>query len=221
MKLFVVAIVVALGLGAAPAGAQPLLDDDWTIKPGAGQKYTFTLSAPTTVRLEVYGVKHADKGFRVELSDEGNEVARSFRRTLHWSAGVHVLEVKNTENVLHRVTVHVRLTPIEELSSAPAMRSEKDGQCVETTVSRVGYRLEGASDSGTSITFATGLGLVSYDHVPEAVASKSGDAVKVCLTSIPAGCPPGDDRGRTYTVTNKRTNKTFSMMNSQHSCGGA
>src|SRR6266702_747029 len=218
MKLFVVAIVVALGVGAAPAGAQPLLDDDWTIKPGAGQKYTVTLSTPKTIRREIYGVTHADKGFRGELSDEGNEVTRSFRRTLHWAAGAHVLEVKNTENVMNRVTVHVRLTPTGELSAAPATRSEKVGQCVETTVSRVGYRLEGASESGTSVTFATGFGLVSYDHVPEAAASKPGDAVTLCLTSIPSDCPSGDDRGRTYTVTNKRTNRKFSMMNSQHSC---
>jgi hypothetical protein len=75
--------------------------------------------------------------------------------------------------------------------------------------------------SGTSIEFTNGIYLVSYDTVPEAESSKPRDPVKLCLISIPKNCPPGDNRGKVYTVTNLRTKKTFTLPDSQHSCGGA
>jgi hypothetical protein len=57
--------------------------------------------------------------------------------------------------------------------------------------------------------------------VPEAESSKPRDPVKLCLISIPKNCPPGDNRGKVYTATNLRTKKTFTLPDSQHSCGGA
>lgn len=111
------------------------------------------------------------------------------------------------------------------LSARPA-EPRKVGQCVNTTVSKVGTRLQDSRGnpvpgSGTSISFANGVGLVSYDTEKSAEASRVGDRVTLCLYAIPSGCPPGDTRGRTYTVSNKKTKKKFSMLNSQHSCGGA
>ncbi len=206
---------------ALPARAQPLLDDDWTIKPSSSQRYTITLAAPATVQIDIVGIKHAAKGFTVDMSDEGSEITRSYRRTVRWAAGAHIIEVKNTENLLNRITVHVRVASDQQLSARPPKPSQKVGQCVETTVTRLGTRLVGTPGSGTAIEFANGVGLVSYDTVPEAEASKSGDSVTLCLTDIPSDCPNGDERGRTYTVTNKRTQQKFSMQNSQHSCGGA
>jgi hypothetical protein len=101
------------------------------------------------------------------------------------------------------------------------------GQCSNTFVAQVGTRLaDGVTgkpilDSGTLIQFTNGIYLVSYDTVPEAESSKSRDPVKLCLISIPKNCPPGDNRGKVYTVTNLRTKKTFTLPDSQHSCGGA
>jgi len=97
----------------------------------------------------------------------------------------------------------------------------KVGQCVITKVSEIGTRLEGMPDSGTSITFSNGISLVSYDTVPQAVASKPGDKVSMCLKSVPQDCPPGDERGKVYSVTNLRTKKKFTLPDSQHQCGGA
>jgi hypothetical protein len=97
----------------------------------------------------------------------------------------------------------------------------KVGQCIITRVSETGTRLEGLPDSGTSITFSNGIYLVSYDTVPQAVASKPGDKVRMCLKSVPDDCPPGDERGKVYSVTNLRTKKKFTLPDSQHQCGGA
>lgn len=95
------------------------------------------------------------------------------------------------------------------------------GECARSSVYNTGPRLVNSPTSGTSIEFSNGIDLVSYDIVPAAQNSKSGDPVNICLISIPKNCPPGDDRGRLYTVTNLRTNRNFTMSDSQHSCGGA
>src|SRR4051794_1814442 len=108
-----------------------------------------------------------------------------------------------------------------ESSSLPA----KPGQCVTTQVASVTSRLEGeppgAFESGTAINFSNGGHQVSNERESALIASKRGDRVIMCLTAIPRGCPPGDDRGRYYTVTNLRTRSSWSLPDSQHLCGGA
>lgn len=95
------------------------------------------------------------------------------------------------------------------------------GACVDTTVTLTGPRLEGVADSGSSIAYANGLSQVSYDVVPGITHSQAGDAVHLCLVSVPQNCPPGDDRGKVYAATNQRTHETWSASDSQHTCGGA
>lgn len=108
--------------------------------------------------------------------------------------------------------------PVEEqASAAPA----NVGDCVQTTATVVGPRLEGVPDSGSSITYANGLYQVSYDVVPAISNTQTGDEVRLCLVSLPENCPPGDNRGRVYDATNLRTNETWSAPDSQHMCGGA
>lgn len=102
-------------------------------------------------------------------------------------------------------------------SAAPA----NVGDCVETTVTLVGPRLEGVPDSGSGIEYANGLSQVEYDVLPGIAHSQVGDPVRLCLVSVPENCPPGDDRGRVYAGTNLRTNETWSAPDSQHMCGGA
>lgn len=117
--------------------------------------------------------------------------------------------------------------PTFSLKSQAAPPPTKVGQCSNTFVSKVMTRLQDAVTkkpilgSGTSIEFTNGIYLVSYDTVPEAESSKPRDPVKLCLISIPKNCPPGDNRGKVYTATNLRTKKTFTLPDSQHSCGGA
>lgn len=95
------------------------------------------------------------------------------------------------------------------------------GDCFETNVVSVGPRLEGVPDSGSTITYESGLSQIDYARVPGIDNSQAGDRVRVCLVSVPENCPPGDDRGRVYTSTNLRTDETWTAPDSQHSCGGA
>ncbi len=62
---------------------------------------------------------------------------------------------------------------------------------------------------------------MSYDKVQEIIRSRVGDPVLMCLVEIPQDCPPGDDRGKIYTTTNLRTQESWTLPDSQHSCGGA
>lgn len=95
------------------------------------------------------------------------------------------------------------------------------GQCVATTIKEVSTRLEDTPGSGSAVSFANGGYQVSYDQVPEVDSSQAGDAVKMCLEATPDNCPPGDNRGSTYKVTNLRTGGSWSLPDSEHSCGGA
>ena len=69
------------------------------------------------------------------------------------------------------------------------------GECGETTVSKIGARLEDGttgkpiSGSGSAVDFANGGYQVSYDQVPEVDSSRPGDRVKICLVSISQALP--------------------------------
>jgi hypothetical protein len=94
------------------------------------------------------------------------------------------------------------------------------GACSQTTITDIGYRL-GDPDTGSAISYANGGVQISYDTIPEIHRSRIGDAVKLCLVSLPEDCPPGDDRGKIYSATNLRTGEMWEAPDSQHSCGGA
>jgi len=51
--------------------------------------------------------------------------------------------------------------------------------------------------------------------------ARTGDRVKLCLVAISDECPPGDDRGKVYKAINLRTHKSWTALDSEHSCGGA
>ncbi len=100
------------------------------------------------------------------------------------------------------------------------------GECATTKVQKIETRLVDGSNqpvkgSGSAVEFANGGYQVSYDTVPAVEASRPGDAVKICLVSIPHPCPPGDKRGRIYKTTNLRTSGSWTLPDSEHSCGGA
>jgi hypothetical protein len=103
------------------------------------------------------------------------------------------------------------------------------GQCVRTSIVQIADRfgakltptVSSEFDPGTSVTFANGGFQVSYERIPQIYRSRVGDSALVCLVSIPRNCPPGDDRGRVYTATNLRTEESWTLPDSQHSCGGA
>ena len=103
------------------------------------------------------------------------------------------------------------------------------GQCTIAKIASISGRVGGelkppssASDSSGSLVQYAGGGLqVSYDYVAALGDSRIGDEVLVCLVSLPKDCPPGDDRGKTYSGTNLRTKGSWILPDSQHMCGGA
>ena len=103
----------------------------------------------------------------------------------------------------------------------------RPGTCAYTHVRQVTQRLEDGvthrviPDSGSAVQFANGLYQVSYDQVAAVNASRRGDAVWICLMTLPQNCPPGDDRGKLYTTTNLRTQESWTLPDAEHGCGGA
>jgi hypothetical protein len=103
----------------------------------------------------------------------------------------------------------------------------KIGQCSNTTVKSVGTRLEDGQthqpilDSGSAITFTNGGYQVSYDTVAAIQKSHPKDRVQLCLKSVPHPCPPKDNRGKVYQTLNLRTGQSWTLPDSEHSCGGA
>ena len=95
--------------------------------------------------------------------------------------------------------------------------------CGGNIIKGIGPRLEGDTEMRTGFHVWLKNGGVTVDYeTPAAVrSSKVGDHVLVCLVYIPKECPPGDSRGRVYTVTNLRTLLSWTAGDSQHSCGGA
>lgn len=95
--------------------------------------------------------------------------------------------------------------------------------CGGSSITSIRSRLEGDTNMSTGfhVSFKNGGVTIDYE-TPNAVrTSKVGDHVLVCLVYIPKQCPPGDNRGRAYTVTNLRTLTSWTARDSQHSCGGA
>ena len=112
-------------------------------------------------------------------------------------------------------------------SQASAGLPQRIGECVRTTITLIHPRMrtEPWTDEqfnwGTGVQFANGGRQVSYEREEAILASRPGDKVVMCLISIPRGCPPRDDRGREYFVTNERTGQKWELPDSQHYCGGA
>ncbi len=122
------------------------------------------------------------------------------------------------------------LLPAAPASAAPL--PQRVGACSRTTVKEILYRL-GSTDangvvipvagSGSAISYTNGGYQVSYDTVPAIHRSRPGDPVELCLTFVPdcRQAPRGDVRGRLYKARNLRTGGTWTLPDSQHSCGGA
>ena len=108
---------------------------------------------------------------------------------------------------------------------------ERVGTCSRTKIKAIGTRFHDrpmvippkdyTQEEGTTIQYANGGVQVSYEFNPDVAASRIGDQVVFCLVSIPQNCPPGDDRGKVYSATNLRNQRSWIMPATQHSCGGA
>ncbi len=122
------------------------------------------------------------------------------------------------------------LLPLAPSSAAPL--PSRLGDCRPTFIREIHYRLSAAdangvqipiAGSGSAVRYTNGGYQVSYETVPAIHRSREGDPVELCLTFLPdcREAPRGDVRGRVYRARNLRTGGTWTLPDSQHSCGGA
>ena len=103
----------------------------------------------------------------------------------------------------------------------------KLGQCVRARIASLSERLMDARTatpirgSGSRVRFSNLVEQVSYDEVGSVQRSRVGDPVEMCLVQLPSDCPAGDVRGKVYRTTNLRTRASWTLPDSEHSCGGA
>ena len=117
------------------------------------------------------------------------------------------------------IALPILLATTSSLAAGPV--PSKVGQCFTTKIATIGTQLSGIADSGDQVTFANGVLQVSYSKIAHLNQARVGDAVKLCLVSVPDDCPKGDDRGKVYRVTDLRIRKSWSAPNAEHMCGGA
>lgn len=111
--------------------------------------------------------------------------------------------------------------PDSSVRSVTAGLPVRIGDCVDTAVKQVSNRLDGVPDSGSAIEYRNGGYQVSYETVDAVQQSRAGDLVHLCLVFVPDECPPGDERGKVYAATDRRTGQTWSLPDAEHMCGGA
>ncbi len=109
--------------------------------------------------------------------------------------------------------------------------------CTELTLVTKATRFEGATpgesggevymqmnnDIGFFVLSVAGLpkNANSDKHMYHTADFGKGDKLSVCLIRVPKDCPPGDDRGKEYRITNPKNQKSFTGTPDWHSCGGA
>ena len=73
------------------------------------------------------------------------------------------------------------------------------------------------------ISLANGIGVYAGDGDAFILSNDfaPGHSVKLCLRSVPKTCPPGDQRGKTYSLTDRQTHRSVKGIDSWHLCGGA
>ena len=126
-----------------------------------------------------------------------------------------------------RVAAGMALTVLQAGMACAQGMPVREATCVNTRIAGLEHRLQSGvngpflPESGSAVRFANGGYQVAYEELPQLRGARVGDPVTLCLIRIPKNCPRGDARGRVYTATNLRTLDSWTMADSEHSCGGA
>lgn len=120
---------------------------------------------------------------------------------------------------------------IEVSKSLPA----QVGACIESKIADKFFRLWAFDDPeipeeeyaiGKEIVLKLQDGMFLYtEHIGDTFLASdnfaAGNPVQLCLVSLPTDCPPGDDRGKEYSLLDRRTGFSGIYIDSWHLCGGA
>ncbi len=103
------------------------------------------------------------------------------------------------------------------LALAQAMPN-KIGQCVRSRITVISTRLDRTPGSGSAVNYANGAFQVGYETMPVIENSRPGDPVLICLVGRDENCPKGYHPTSTFTTTNLRTQGSWTLGDSSHSC---
>ncbi len=96
------------------------------------------------------------------------------------------------------------------------------GACIESRIAAITSDFPGAPGGGSVIHYENGAQQLSFNKIDGLDERQVGDSVRICLVDQAKGCPPGDDRGRTYEGTNLRTGLIWRAPDTLvHNCNGA
>ena len=96
----------------------------------------------------------------------------------------------------------------------------KIGDCVDTNIAEIGFRLKNTPGSGTAITYANGIYGNSWQNEQAISSSHVGDPVHLCLVEIEKNCLSGTE-GKTYSASNLKTGTSWTLPDSFRACDGA
>jgi uncharacterized protein YecT (DUF1311 family) len=138
---------------------------------------------------------------------------------------------------VQRLNELITFAPSALPRSDKAHLPKKVGDCIESFITKKSTRFEGSvpGEPGGEVVVSLENGISLYVltvyEIPSSVNTDKymystpdfvkGDKIKLCLVSLPKNCPPGDERGKTYSVFNYRSKRGFTGVDSWHSCGGA
>jgi uncharacterized protein YecT (DUF1311 family) len=188
------------------------------------QKITAQLDAPSLSQLTI-----AEKAW-INYRDANCKVSGTFAERGSGASADEVLCMEKLTNDRIQELKNMYqgyVTGIEGTIVATESVPLTINQCVKTHIAKITTRLvdgnTGAeiSGSGSQIMYTNNIYGVSYETIEAIESSHVGDEITLCLVSIPTGCPAGDDRGKAYHATNVRTGKDWSLLDSEHMCGGA
>lgn len=186
-----------------------------------------------------------------ELSSLDDSMASLYKQALQQSSSATQLKDRQRAWLKQRNTCktaeclkeayRVRLAELKSPATSTPARSSglpvRVGECVTTQIVDKSTRFDGATpgEAGgevyVSFTIKVGLYISEIPHLapnanPDAYMARTqdfalGDKVRLCLVSLPEDCPPGDDRGKVYSVANLKNNLSFIGIDAWHTCGGA
>lgn len=108
-------------------------------------------------------------------------------------------------------------------------------ECIETEIAGKFFRLWDLNDPempveedaiGKEIVLKLPDGMFLYtEHIGDRFLASDnfavGNPVQLCLVSLPTDCTPGDDRGKEYSLLDRRTGFGGVYVDAWHVCGGA
>ena len=143
--------------------------------------------------------------------------------------------VVESKPVVKEEAAQTEVTPADTEPVVTVSLPPPIADCVETEIAGKFFRLWALDDPempaeeyaiGKEIVLKLPDGMFLYtEHIGDRFLASDvfavGNPVQLCLVSLPTDCPPGDDRGKEYSLLDRRTGFGGVYVDAWHLCGGA